>query len=469
MTARTGAPALYATAPTPGAAHETTMVEAMARMLGTPLMPWQSQVARVVTERSADGRGWRWPTVVLTVPRQSGKTTLMRAVMAQRTLRYPMHQAFYTAQSGKDARARWRDLVDVADMRFPQLVTIRRGAGAECMEWRNGHGQVRVFAPTRKALHGYTPPLVMMDEAFAYDEDLGAALMGAVIPAQATLADRQVWIVSTAGDAESTWLRSWVERGREAVGDPMSAVAYFEWSAPDGLDLGDPASFELFHPAVGFTQTTEMLVAARDTMSRSAYERAFGNRWTTAKQTVVSAEALVACTNTGQVPPEDPARVTLGFDVAPDRSAASVWAAWSDQAGAHLRPYFARSGTAWLAPALSEAAAQGMRLAADDGGPARSITARLRLEGIEVSTLSARDFASATGDLIEAVQTGRVDHPGDPGLLKALDGAALRCLGEADAWSRRDSVGPVHELIAATVALRAATYTETAPAPLVIA
>lgn len=469
MTARTGAPARYATAPTPGAAHETMMVETMARLLGTPLMPWQQQVARVATERSADGRGWRWPTVVLTVPRQSGKTTLMRAVMAQRTLRYPRHQAFYTAQSGKDARERWRDLVDVADMRFPQLVTIRRGAGAECMEWRNGHGQVRTFAPTRKALHGSTPNLVMLDEVFAYDEDLGAALMGAVIPAQATLADRQVWIVSTAGDAESTWLRSWVERGREAVGDPLSAVAYFEWSAPDGLDLADPANFEAFHPAVGFTQTTATLAEARDTMSPGEYTRAFGNRWTSAKTSVIPAEAVAACTNTGQVPPEDPARVVLGFDVAPDRSAASVWAAWSDQAGAHLRPYFARSGTAWLAPALSEAAAQGMRLAADDGGPARSITARLRLEGIEVSTLSARDFASATGDLIEAVQTGRVDHPGDPGLLKALDGAALRRLGEADAWSRRDSVGPVHELIAATVALRAATYTETAPAPLVIA
>lgn len=465
----TAAPARYATAPTPGAIHETTMVETMARMLGTPLMPWQSQVARVATERNAAGDGWRWPTIVLTVPRQSGKTTLMRAVMAQRTLRYPRHQAFYTAQSGKDARARWRDLVDIADIKFPHLVTIRRGAGAECMEWNNGHGQVRVFAPTRKALHGYTPPLVMMDEAFAYDEALGAALMGAIVPAQSTLPDRQMWIVSTAGDADSTWLKSWVDKGREAAADPLSAVAYFEWSAPEGADLNNPQTFTTFHPAVGYTQTVDTLAAARDTMDHGEYIRAFGNQWTRSKTTVIPADTIAACESDAQTPPQDLTAVTLGYDVAPDRSAAAIWAAWSDDAGHHIRPYLSKPGTAWLMPSLADAAADGMRLAADDGGPARSITARLRLEGIEVATLTARDFASATGDLIEAIQVGRVDHPGDPGLLDALDGAVLRRLGETDAWSRRDSTGPIHELIAATVALRAATYTAAAPMPLVIA
>ena len=342
------APARYAPAPTPGAEHETWHVEAMGRLLGTPLMPWQSQVARVATERRADGQGWRYTTIVLTVPRQSGKTTLMRAVMAERTLRYPRSQAWYSAQSGKDARERWADLVDVAEQRFPALVNVKRGAGAECLEWKSGGGKVRTFAPTRKALHGYTPQLVMLDEAFSYDEDLGAALMGAIVPAQATLSERQLWIVSTAGDGDSAWLRQWVERGRESLADPSTEIAYFEWSAPDDLDLTDPTSFAAFHPAVGYTQTVETLAAARETMSPGEYQRAFGNRWTSQKRTIVPAEVVKAATNTAQRPPSSLAGVTLAFDVSPSRHYASIWACWTDAKGRHLRPYLSKPGTCLL-------------------------------------------------------------------------------------------------------------------------
>lgn len=463
------APARWATAPTPGARHEQRHVELMARLLGTPLMPWQSQVARVVTERREDGRGWRYPIVVLTVPRQSGKTTLMRAVMAQRTLRYPRTQAFYTAQSGKDARERWRDLVDIADIKFPNLVSIKRGAGAECMEWHNGHGQVRTFAPTRKALHGYTPELVMLDEAFAYDEDLGAALMAAIVPAQSTLDERQLWIVSTMGDADSSWFHAWVGRGREAALDPMSSMAFFEWSATDEMDLSKPETFTLFHPAVGHTQTTATLAEARESMTESEYARAFGNRRTVSKKRVVPPAVVEAATNLAQVPPESMGAAVAAYDVAPDRSWATLWIAWSDDQGNHLRPWLSKPGVWWLPSEVAVLQERGIgTVAADDGGPARSVTSALRLAGTEVETLGARDFASATGDLIEALTLGTVDHSGSQELIDGLDGATLRRMGETEAWSRRDSTGPIWAVVAATVALRALTYSPATPNPMVV-
>lgn len=463
------APAAYATPPTPGAVHELDTVEMMARLLGTPLMPWQSQVARVATERRPDGRGWKYPTVILTVPRQSGKTTIMAALMAQRTLRYPGTKAFYTAQSGKDARERWTDLVEKVEQHLPDHVKVRRGAGAECMEWVNGRGQVRTFAPTRTALHGYTPELVMIDEAFAFDEDLGAALMGAISPAQITLAERQLWIVSTAGDASSAWLKEWVDRGRAAVDDPMSGVAYFEWSAAPDLDLSNPASFAQFHPAVGYTQTVEALAQSLESMPRGEFERAFGNRWSVAKNSVIAHDDIMACLNPIQSAPENLAHVTLAYDVAPDRSSAVIYACWTDTAGIHLRPYKAAPGTWWIVDTLKEARTMGVRkIGADDGGAARSTNAAAELTGLEITKLTAREFAAATGDIIQAFQTHGLDHDGNQDLLSALDGAALRRLGETDAWSRRDSIGAIHHLTAATIALRVHTFTETAPAPMII-
>lgn len=469
------APARYATAPTPGAVHEAATVSRMARVLGTPLMPWQQQVARVVTERRADGQGWRYPVVVLTVPRQSGKTTLMRTVMAQRTLRYPRLQAFYTAQSGKDARERWADLADAVECTCPHLVKIRRGAGSECVEWLNGRGAVRTFAPTRTALHGTTPGLVMLDEVFAYDEELGSLLMGAINGAQAALRyERQIWIVSTAGDSESTWLKSWVDQGREAVGDPLSPLAFFEWSAPPELDLMDPASFPRFHPAVGHTQDAEALVANAKTMSAAAYERAFGNRWVVSRDAMVVPQALIdAAVNTDQAPPASPAEVVLAYDVAPDQSSATIWAAWRDPLdGAQLRPYMARPGVAWLRDTLTEATARfnGAVIAADDGGAARSVTDHLQRTPLApvLRVLSAREFATATGDLIHALKSGTVEFDGDPALVRGLQGAALRRLGETDAWSRRASTGPIHAVIAATVAHYVLSHHDPTPKPMVM-
>ena len=97
----------YDTPITPGSRHDLKKIDIMARVLGVPLMPWQRLVARVASERHPDDpKRFRYHTVILTVPRQSGKTTLMRAILAQRALVNRNRSAFYTAQTGKDATAR---------------------------------------------------------------------------------------------------------------------------------------------------------------------------------------------------------------------------------------------------------------------------------------------------------------------------------------------------------------------------
>lgn len=61
----------YATMPTPGAKNELAKCEKMSVALGQQLLPWQRFFLRVATELNSDG-SYRYPTVILTVPRQSG-------------------------------------------------------------------------------------------------------------------------------------------------------------------------------------------------------------------------------------------------------------------------------------------------------------------------------------------------------------------------------------------------------------
>ena len=51
-------------------------VAEIARLLGTPFMPWQRQVADVALELLPDG-SFAYREVIVTVPRQQGKTTMV--------------------------------------------------------------------------------------------------------------------------------------------------------------------------------------------------------------------------------------------------------------------------------------------------------------------------------------------------------------------------------------------------------
>lgn len=429
----------------------------VAEALGTPLMPWQRHVADVALElHPGDPRRWRYPLVVVTVPRQAGKTTLMRAVAVDRALARPGQTIFTTAQTGKDAGERWKDLADEV-MRSPLRSRVKqyRGAGAQTLILPN-RSRVRAFAPTPTSIHGYTPHLVMIDEAWSFDEARGEDLIAAINPAQITLPDRQLWIVSTKGDASSAFLDRYLDAGRLAVSDPGAEVAFFEWAAPDGAAPYDPATLD-FHPALGHTITADDLLAQADVVSRGVWERAYLNRKTSSAETLIDLE-LWDDLERPQTPPPAGA-YALAYDVAQDGSAASVYAAWRDDAGAlNVRQYATGPGVAWLVDLLVDTYARDRPrypLTADDGGPVRQVNDELRRRGVPIETLSARDYATASATFLRLARDRQLAHDGNAGIRAALSVATVKLLAGQLALDPVKSAGPIDELRAATIAVRA--------------
>src|SRR4051812_41305730 len=85
-------------------------VAEVAAQLGMPLMPWQRDVIDVAMEvNPATGR-LAYREVGLTVPRQSGKTSLILATAVHRALGFGRRQNIsYAAQTRQDARKKWED------------------------------------------------------------------------------------------------------------------------------------------------------------------------------------------------------------------------------------------------------------------------------------------------------------------------------------------------------------------------
>ena len=149
-------------------------------------MPWQRHVVDIATQYRLDAQGqraYKYRTVVVTVPRQSGKTTLMTPVRVHRIMTRPGIDAFSTAQTGKAARDRILKMVEQVEMSaLSPLFKPLRSNGAEGLKVNGTNSRCVRFSPVTGALHGETPHLVDFDEIWRYPEELGHMLLGGARP-----------------------------------------------------------------------------------------------------------------------------------------------------------------------------------------------------------------------------------------------------------------------------------------------
>jgi phage terminase large subunit-like protein len=270
---RSGVPARWAPRRTRRASYGQKAAE-VAAALGLELLPWQRQVLDVALEHQRGHLVYR--DVVVSVPRQAGKSTLVLVLILYRLLAAPCH-AVYGAQTRLAARQKLLDDWVPLIRRSPlsKLFEASRATGQESLLALGGTGsRCRVISSDETAAHGQTASLGVLDEAWALDQ----AAEQAVRPALVTRRAGQLWIASTAGTAKSLWWRDKVQTGREAVeAGRTEGLAYFEWSADPSADLTDPTVLRSFHPAVDLTIDIATLQSDIAAMSPTEAARAYGN------------------------------------------------------------------------------------------------------------------------------------------------------------------------------------------------
>lgn len=417
-------------------------------------MPWQRQVLDTALEVDPGTGKLVYREVILTVPRQSGKTTLLLVLILLRALSEPRQNIRYTAQTGSDARKKWMDdwLPALNSTRFSKLYRPRLTNGHEALLFKNGSFQGLV-ATTLKSGHGGTLDLGILDESFAHPD---ARLEQALKPAMITRPQPQLWVVSTAGTAEaSPYLWGKVEGGRQLADAGVDRdIAYFEWSADEDADPSDPATWRSCMPALGITAPEAAVRSDFESMSLSEFRRAYLNQWVTAMtDPVISLDTWMALAD-----PDSSALdpVALAFDVTPDRAMAAICAAGPRDDGlVHLEVIEHSRGTGWIVDRVASLVQQHQPVGVfcDASGPAGSLAAELERAGVKVTPVTAAEHGQACGVLYDAAAQDRLRHLGTTELVSALDGAVKRPLGDAWAWSRKSSSVDISPLVACTLAL----------------
>lgn len=437
----------------------------IAELLGTPFMPWQRAAVDVACEYDPATGVPFYREVDLLVMRQQGKTTLELCAVVDRFVSWESRQRIvYSAQTGADARKKllddWAPALQGSPL-APLVSTVVKSNGREQIVWADG-SRVEVMASLAASGHGFTVDFGMIDEAWKdYDE----RREGAIRPAQLTIPDAQLWVVSTAGTEDSTYLKRKVEAGRAAAEDDAGhGICYIEYSlAPDE----DPYDLDVMLrrmpalcPTPGpcgcsdewrHTVTQEALANEMVGMEGREYRRAFGNLFVerVREASPIPWDLYEQCQSTTAAPSGE---LRIGLDVTEDRRSASI--AVCGNGVVELVGH--DQGVGWAVQACKDARARwGGEIVVDGNGPAAPVADDLEREGIPVTRLSNGEVIAACGRVYDAVADGKVvfrrsDRSGS--MDAAVKGLAKKPAGDRFAWSRSASTEDITPWFAATLA-----------------
>lgn len=434
----------------------------VSKLLGRPFMPWQHAAAGLIGECDSRGRLLH-PLVVVTVPRQAGKTALLSAVMLQRLMTRQQARVWYTAQSGIKAREQMWEMMDAVDLSpLGRLTRSKRGAGDTSIELPALASRIRAHPPTADSLHGTQSDLNVIDEGWFFDEALAAGLMGAITPTQATRPNAQTVIVSTSGTAASTWFHDLVDRGHEGE------LCLIDYGVGPDVDADDFEAIAAAHPAIGRTQDVSILTAARAQLSEGEFLRAYGNRRTKTYERLIPVELVELATITDDLPEGPP---VFGAAVSFERDDVVIVAAVEGTEAPAVEVVARYDSTDGAAQRLADLTDRhGGHVAIATAGPAGSLADDAERLGATVTRVLDAELSTATVDFLDRIRRPAVDPSMPPGVRlrahpafsAAFDAAALRTSGDRQFWSRRGSAGSVAAVEAATLAVRALA---TRPAP----
>lgn len=437
----------------------------LVRMAGLELDPWEEFVLAESLGERQDGR-WAAFEVAVLCPRQNGKNEILTArqltglfLLGEKLQIHSAHQW----DTSLEALERLLQLIEETPDFDRRVQRVSRTNGKEGIELKGGQ-RIRFRTRTKGGGRGFTGDVIYLDEAM----EIAEAFHGALFPtvsARSIVGDPQVWYTGSAVD-------QWVHdngvvfariRDRGLAGGDEN-LAYFEWSvegdSPEWVDetATDPEAWATANPGLGIRISLEHIAREQASMDPRTFavERLGVGDWPTTDpeaDQVISAETWNACADKDSEP-RDP--LVFAFDVAPNRSSAAIAVAGPRVDGkAHIEVVEHGAGTGWVVDRVAELNDKHHpgAIVCDDAGPAASLIPELKKRGINVVTVNAREHAQACGRFFDACEEAGIRHLDTAELRAALRGAATRPLGDAWAWSRKNSSVDITPLVAVTLAM----------------
>lgn len=431
------------------------------REIGIAFDPWQRDLNRGILGKDRFGL-YAADTVVMSIPRQVGKTYDIGALVFADAIINPGTTTVWTAHRFKVSRETFNELRAWA--RSPLLAphvdydAITTGAGNEMIPFRNG-SRIVFAARERGAIRGFTKVRrLILDEA----QILTEAAMSDLAPTMNQAENPQIILMGTPprpsdpGDVFTSMRKT-------ALDGEGEGLLFVEFSAdPDApVDLDAPGAWAQVakanpsHPSRTSKRAIRRLrrlLTNDDDWRREAY-----GIWDAERRASVFGAGLWEA-GARDARPSDLAVGGLGVAVTRDLTHSAIVAGARSDDGAWLKVLRHGPGTGWVVDACLELQnATGAVAVIDGRGPGAVLIPTMERAGVGVRVAATADVLDACAGLDSLVREGELFYERAPELDAAVTGAVKRTVGDRWAWGRKESSSDISPLEAGTLAAWAAS------------
>lgn len=436
--------------------------------LGWGFDNWQDGAGRLILALDKDGL-YAADTIVISIPRQVGKTYLVGAIVFALALIIPGLTVIWTAHRFKTARETFDSMKAMAkgDKCFPHVESISDSHGDEGIRLRNG-SRILFGARENGFGLGFTGVgVLILDEVQRVTEKA----MDDLIPTMNTVANPLLFMMGTPprptdpGEVFTMMRQDALDSVTGGEENPVSVHGvstelslFMEISADQDADLDDRDQLRKANPSYPHRTNERAIRRMRKALSDDAFRREAFGIWpkVNVHQDIVRPSRWRTLVGIG--PDEDVAPDALGVDMSHGLDI-SVGGAWVAGAGAHVEEVWAGTDVAAAIDWVALVAGRRIPVVIDDLSPAAQMIPGLKARGVKVIRSTARYMAKGCLLFQTRAKAGTLTHADQKSVTEALQGARRRPIAEAGGWGydRRDSTAIIHPLVGVTLALVAAT------------
>jgi hypothetical protein len=386
----------------------------------------------------------------LSIPRQTGKTFLVGAIVFALCLLRPKLTVIWTAHLLRTSEETFKKMQAFSKRKriAPHIAKVVLGSGEEEIAFINGS---RILFGSRKMGFGRgfdEVDVLIFDEAQILTEnalddmipatnqsrqETSALLLFMGTPPKPTDPGEVFTRMRTealSGEDEDT---GWVEFGADPDYEPTPT--------PAPLTEADWAQLAKANPSFPQDTPREAILRMRKKLGAESFKREGAGVWDRVDVTKSPFPNWPNCI-TFDPPVDGTPPDALGVDMAHDRSISisGCWLDDTDEAFVELLEVDVTGDTDAAVEWIVERAGHRIPVVIDSMSPAASMVPTLKKRRVRVIVTTATDMGKACGAVSDAVAAGRLWHEGQELLADAVRGSVKRAIGQAGLWGldRRD-------------------------------
>lgn len=428
---------------------------ATAERVSMGLDPWQKDIVKITWARLADG-SLASDIVCMSIPRQSGKTYLVGAMVFAACLIDPGTTVAWTAHHNKVMLETFKSLSQYAalDKLAPHIKSIRASAEDRSINFVNG-SRIVMAARESGALRGVAKVrILVLDEA----QILTESALSDILPTQNAAEHPLTLMMGTPprpkdpGEVFTNQRNLAIQAERS--GEAPELLSWIELSADPSAETDDPVQLRQANPSYPHRTPARAINKLRRALSEDSFRREALGIWDDlSTPTVIPGEVWSGITDPSSVATT---QLVLAVDISPDRTHSSVALAGLRPDGVgHVEIDRMDAGVGWVVDWVAERCANNPIVAVviDARGPASSLLEDLKSKKVRVLVTNSNDMTDACADFYDGAANGTFRHIGQPQLTASMNSARKRAVGDRWAWNRKSLDSDITPIVAATLAL----------------